>query len=378
MKVAVVGAGVAGRAAASLLLKSLSGAVRGPVSVTLFEQSASPHETFGRFFTGLWSPALDVIDRYLDIPLPVLLKNAVPVTVSGYRSQKTGDWLVQPALGLQSPLSTPHRPSLCFINNTYLMDLLEESIKRQAKRNTFSDVQFQLVRGANIVGISENSNKNSVNLLDDSGKHYEANVILAADGMFSTIRSHIYGQESTVNFLEHRGYRVYRGGLDITPDKLPNLYTNESSDKRCIIGFQTWGMGSRFAVVPTGPHRIAWFAAITSKSIDIDRLHNEWRLNQRLTALNNGGEPISSKVHDYLKSFYSTADWHKEIADIVSNTNTEDIIVHEAVAFKKPFPGGLSVIHYGENNKSEVPVFFLGDAAHTVSQKFRDRVLLSS
>lgn len=80
---------------------------------------------------------------------------------------------------------------------------------------------------------------------DTCGRRHEGiHLVVGADGKSSPLKKLIVPQASSLAF---RGYKVYRG----------------HSPLQLVAGsFQTWGVGARFACVPT-PRGTAWFAAVT-------------------------------------------------------------------------------------------------------------------
>ena len=105
-RISVIGNGVAGK-----LFAKLASMLPSVERVTVLEASAGnaesklTEEMFHSFYTGLWSPSLRCISKYLskEVSLSNLFQNGtmVPVGHSGYRSV-SGQWLMTP----YSPMNT--------------------------------------------------------------------------------------------------------------------------------------------------------------------------------------------------------------------------------------------------------------------------------
>jgi hypothetical protein len=97
-----------------------------------------------------------------------------------------------------------------------------------------------------------------VTVTDSSAESHRADLLVAADGTYSTVFSSLYPHSS--NKPLSRGYSVYRGYTEKPP---ADLKGNDESDsvRHCSYGFQTWGPSARFACVPTVTGN-AWYIAV--------------------------------------------------------------------------------------------------------------------
>lgn len=180
-------------------------------------------------------------------------------------------------------------------------------------------------------------------------------ILIVADGCFSSLRSpllnlhhnNIQHSVTDQDIITHRGYRVYRGFINLN-------HEFEKQDIQNMTSYQSWGPGARFAVVPT-VDGIAWFIAVSSKSL-----------------------PVTQECNNVAKSIDGTDDYNlliklarqhngdKSILNTILNTIEDRIIVNEAWAFRRPQP--LLLSGFSLQNKERGPlILFAGDAAHTVS-----------
>ena len=77
-----------------------------------------------------------------------------------------------------------------------------------------------------------------VHVRTSTGEIIRTNFVVAADGRNSQCRQLFYPSS---DFLEDRGYRVYRGHTTF----------NSRAERISDLSFQTWGPAARFACVPT-------------------------------------------------------------------------------------------------------------------------------
>ena len=226
-----------------------------------------------------------------------------------------------------------------------------------------------------------NVTKGQIRCEDGSQVWRKPNLIVAADGARSTLRSLVHPHIGD-RILASRGYYVCRGFNRI--------------DVPCIeeaSGFQTWGASRRFAAVPIPNGGNAWFAAISCdlaeaamgatllKSDDSEnrRIHEgckkiqdadrgvsdremEDLARQGREWLHQGGGSLPMLEHLF-------SGWHQPIGTLLQGTSPEDVTCVMAEAFTRVVPGGFSRAGGEPDNFSVdigVPVAFLGDAAHTL------------
>lgn len=195
--------------------------------------------------------------------------------------------------------------------------------------------------------LQESSIDNGVtsSIVDSSGVEHKADLIVAADGMNSTVRSLLFPNEE---FLSRRGYVVYRGISRNVP------FSDSDYHQGKFKAFQTWGPGARFAVVPLdNKNSVAWYLAITSES----RSTSEEEL---LGPFSNGCTyPVG--VDEWQAQQSKLREWHNPINAIIANTQMgEDsqplISKCDAFSSKRVIKKGLC-----RGN-----IAFIGDAAHTL------------
>ena len=329
MRILIVGNSLAGKSCACFLKYYL----KDNVTITIIEKTSrglsSSNPKFiesnvsplsnSLLFTGLWSPALmalNSIGLYNHIH-----KYLEPVKESGYRSQD-GNWLIYSKCGLKNiGENCPNNPSLAFINNSILLQTLDNYINEYSGVVLHQDTTLEKHLNGSFF---EEGAKNSTKVKLKSGKkelEQTFDLIIAADGQHSDIRQDIYDGNSV---LEYRGYQVYRGVCNYD-------YRSPS--------FQTWGRcslekGARFAAVPIkqtedddnnndnnndNGHGIAWFAALQDSplsqememEIEMDKLRKRfanWHdpidrmiSNSSVCSKSNAiafGKPIKSKSHN--------------------------------------------------------------------------------
>jgi len=104
MKVVVVGQGVAGKTILSLFAKSVVAGAK-IQSIIVVNDVSSNNRTALQLHTGIWSPAVRIMQSHLDKSYKDFIRNSCPVSKSAYLSMN-GDELVAPRNGLQSSPST--------------------------------------------------------------------------------------------------------------------------------------------------------------------------------------------------------------------------------------------------------------------------------
>ncbi|MFN8498452.1 MAG: FAD-dependent monooxygenase [Anaerolineae bacterium] len=77
------------------------------------------------------------------------------------------------------------------------------------------------------------------------GRAARADFLVGADGLHSVIRRQLFGQEK----IRYSGYTAWRGVAAVGEALVPPG-----------AGFEAWGRGRRFGVVPIGRGRVYWFA----------------------------------------------------------------------------------------------------------------------
>lgn len=96
-----------------------------------------------------------------------------------------------------------------------------------------------------------NVNPESVALSFSDGTTFEADYVIAADGIHSLFRKRFIGSTT----LRYSGYTCWRG---IT-DRLPAGHGREEAS-------EFWGTGKRFGLVPVSGNKVYWFATLNARA----------------------------------------------------------------------------------------------------------------
>jgi 2-polyprenyl-6-methoxyphenol hydroxylase-like FAD-dependent oxidoreductase len=196
MNVVVVGSGIAGKTVAAFLRR-----LNVVKKVTIVQERSMNEENHNKHLTtGLWGPALACFHELgLSEALLPLLQ---PVGPSGYKSVG-GAWLARPVV--EAPLA--------FINNDALLRTLDDHLCLPG------DVEIEVYRGR-AEGLDEvHPDATTVALTtscatapsDNQRDRHHAHLIVAADGLHSTIRTLLLDFRQEPSPVRYRGYRVYRG-----------------------------------------------------------------------------------------------------------------------------------------------------------------------
>jgi len=392
MNIVIAGGGVAGLSAAVVLrklpfVKSIVILEKAVVSVFSSSKSNSgdviKDETNHHRYNGLWSPALQCLQSmgiYSKIE-----RHLEGVRSSGYKDV-SGRWLAKPFIGLLAP---PNDPSLAFIANTHLLEALTEAIV--TTNNEESPVIIH--NNCSVTDISSSSSKNQSSLIvkDSNNEEHKADLLIAADGTFSTVFSLLH--PNSKNQPSYRGYKVYRGYSEkVKVEKEPpksSLYdqgttdnSNVSTERICSYGFQSWGPGRRFACIPTTKGNW-WYITVS----DIYAMENNIRFvdenkeqapgtlykEQALGALynetpgpfQNGSKPVSTAGFQRLKEQF--AGWHAPIDELIKHTVGNNWDAKSGVGVCDAYSFSITpTLNEQIVRKEFSPVAYMGDAAHTL------------
>ncbi len=157
----------------------------------------------------------------------------------------------------------------------------------------------------------------SVKALLDEGNELNADFLIGADGLHSTIRNQLLGYEKPV----YAGYTAWRGVAEYKNDLL-----TEGG------GFESWGRGTRFGCARMGGGSMYWFATRNAPEGDDDG-------------------PAGSR-QTLLEMF---SGWHEPVEELIEATSESDIR-RDDVYDREP------VRLWGEGR-----VTLLGDAAHPMT-----------
>lgn len=157
----------------------------------------------------------------------------------------------------------------------------------------------------------------SIRLIFQDGSSYEADYVIACDGVHSVFRKKLLPGSHP----RYAGYTCWRAVIDNVPTSVDMEETSE-----------TWGRGSRFGIAPLSRRRLYWFACLNAK--ENDPIKRDYRLRELL---------------DHFGTF------HSPIPEILQNTRDEQLIWNDIIDIKpiKQFAFGRIVL--------------MGDAAHATT-----------
>lgn len=102
-------------------------------------------------------------------------------------------------------------------------------------------------------------------------------------------------------------------------------------------GFQTWGIGKRFACVPTHLGN-SWFAAISCHPPM--SLHHEAPWGDRGGALLNGSFSVTAEEFEKIRG--PLLEWHSPIPQLLNNADSSSVTCTYAYATPEPVAGMCS------------------------------------
>ena len=129
--------------------------------------------------------------------------------------------------------------------------------------------------------------KNEVRVIFENGFEAKHDVLIAADGIRSTVRSALFGSSDPI----YRGYTVWRGVASYEGDAIVPGANSE-----------TWGVGKRFGLLRVGPTKFTWYAAANVPAGHVDGPQGRKR--------------------ELLAAF---SDWHEPIPELIAATPEEEI-----------------------------------------------------
>jgi 2-polyprenyl-6-methoxyphenol hydroxylase-like FAD-dependent oxidoreductase len=179
-----------------------------------------------------------------------------------------------------------------------------------------------------------------VTLLLADGTEARGDILVGADGLRSTVRSRLFGQESP----RYAGYTAWRAVVEPEQELVP-----------WGTGFESWGRGARFGCAHIGEGRVYWFATGNAPEGDKD---------------GPPGGPTGART-TLLGRF---SGWHHPVRELIEST-TEAAIRRDDIYYREPLTE-----RWGEGR-----VTLLGDAAHPMTpdlgqgacQAIEDAVILA-
>lgn len=149
------------------------------------------------------------------------------------------------------------------------------------------------------------------------GSLVECELLIGADGLHSRTREQLLGDGQPV----YRGYTVWRGITERTPDALPPL-----------TAMELYGRGQRFGIGPVGAGRTGWWATVNEDERAADTMAERQR-----------------KLLDHF------ADWYAPVRELIEGTPARAIL-------RNPAYDRAPVGRWSEGR-----VTLLGDAAHPMT-----------
>lgn len=163
---------------------------------------------------------------------------------------------------------------------------------------------------------------------------------------------HIYETEWLITNNLFCDFKVYRGHFQ-SEHSGQSVHNNQSSNDgihtlrihpvsgRVEEGFQIWGVGARFACVPTHLGN-SWFAAVTCQPPM--SLHHGATWGDRAGALLNGSFAITDEEFEQMRRMFSG--WHAPIPHLLARTDLSSVSCSYAYATPEPVSGTTSNLSF--------------------------------
>lgn len=153
----------------------------------------------------------------------------------------------------------------------------------------------------------------------EDGREITGDLLIAADGVHSVIRSQLFGARP----LRYAGYTTWRGIAQLEDTQIPVGVSSE-----------TWGYGSRIGLIPLTHGRMYWFTGLT-------------------TPEDEGKEETGQQKKQRMQNLFQA--WHSPIEATIEATEPSTIIragIYEMEPLQRWFVGRVAL---------------LGDAAHAMT-----------
>jgi len=294
MRAMIVGAGVGGMTAAIALR-------RAGLEIAVFERADELREVGAGILL-----AANAVGAFGELGFSEEVRRlGTPASAAEIRSWRGGTLSVIPAAELEKRLGTPsaavHRADL---QGLLLRELGEENVLLGGRCANFEQ------------------DDGGVTAVFSDGSEERGDVLIGADGLYSTVRARLFGPEKP----RYAGYTTWRAVVEPDRELLP-----------WGTGFESWGRGARFGCAHIGGGRVYWFAT-----------------KNALEGGQDGPIGTSSGPKATLMGLFSG--WHHPVEELISETE-ERAIRRDDLYDREPLAGA-----WGTGR-----VTLLGDAAHPMT-----------
>jgi 2-polyprenyl-6-methoxyphenol hydroxylase-like FAD-dependent oxidoreductase len=259
-RIVIAGGGLGGLAAAVALLRE-------GFQVAIFEKSAELREVGAGL--SVWPNATRVLQK-LGL-LDEALRHSELIEHLGLRTWR-GERLLE--IAVRGRCETP---AIC-IHRADLMAILKSRVPEESVH-----------LGERLVGLDEREAE--VTARFSSGRTAQADALIGADGIQSTVRALILGESKPI----YRGYQAWRGVAQFAPAGRPST-----------TAIEFWGHGKRFGMESLGRGRTFWYATANAPQGTL-------------------GDPARWK--DEARELFQG--WASPIQDLIESTEPGAILKHE-------------------------------------------------